>query len=791
MKQTKSVFLLVVIFLSQYTFSQQTTDDAKSKIAAVLDNYFDLEREAIHLHLDKTTFINNESVWYKGYIINRKTNKPYFTTNVFVTLYNDSGKQLSEKLVYATNGTFSGKIELGPNLDSGNYYIQVYTNWMNNFSENESTITKVRVINPEQGIINDKKIIKESLGIYLNPEGNSLISGVSNTIGVQVKDCRKNAPENLEATVQNSKGEILKAFKLNRFGFGKFDITPSSEKLKVVVNYNDKILEKDLPNAELIGIALEANSFSIEGKTAIKLKTNPSSYNALSSKKLYLIIHQDQNSTIYSLEFKPNELEQTLIVNNSDLKEGINTIRIIDNDLKQWAERLIYINPMTKNNFTIVKNKRNNDKIVLVGYSETQNSTMSISVLPEDTKAIDENNSIIAGITINPYLNSSLQNANYYLNEQSRLKFYELDLALLNQEKMKYSWDLMKIGSPVSNYSFDMGINLKGTIDSSIKDKTKHKVKLITYKDFISTTADVSEKGEYQFEHLLLTDSTQVNLSLQKLPDFEEVKTKLTPQVLNRKRPFNKPFTGVDKEHCIEPTATEDFSNFDLPTIEGKIIKLDEVVVKNNKPKLTYEKVLSNTMLRGYKIDDSNNHSSVLNFIEQNGFVVDRTPGNINITSRGKASLNLPDPTPVVYIDDRQLLFHFDELEYMQMITVDEIYIDAHAIVASMNNNQGIIKIYTKKLKTGYFSKPNPNAFFIKDAFTDAGSFKNADYQNTQTKGFDNFGIIGWLPKITSDESGNFQFEVIDYNKSKCRTIIEGMTPDGKLYHQEKTVELK
>ena len=34
-------------------------------------------------------------------------------------------------------------------------------------------------------------------------------------------------------------------------------------------------------------------------------------------------------------------------------------------------------------------------------------------------------------------------------------------------------------------------------------------------------------------------------------------------------------------------------------------------------------------------------------------------------------------------------------------------------------------------------------------------------------------------------------FEVLDYNKSKCRTIIEGMISEGKLFHEEKTIELK
>jgi len=792
MKQLNYFFFLFFILVSNSLFSQIDTDENLAKIESILYNFFDLEREAIHLHLDKTTFLNNESIWYQGYVINRKTNKPYFTTNVFVMLLDENGKQISEKLIYASNGTFAGKIKLNSKLASGNYFIQVYTNWMNNFSENESTITKVTVINPTEGIKNYKEINTESLQIFLNPEGKSLISGISNTIGVQVKDCNGNSPENIEASIQNSIGEVIKTIKLNKFGFGKFDIIPSNNDIKVVLNYDTKTIEKTLPKPDLIGISVEINSFSLENSVAVKIKTNQTSYDAFQSKKISLVIHQDQKLIVYPFTFISNELEQTFIVKNSDLQTGINTIRIIDSDLKQWGERLIYISKPTKNEFNVLKNRRNEDKISLIGYSKYPNSIMSISVLPEDTKSIDGNNSIIAGITINPYLNNSLKNASYYLNSQNRLKLYELDLVLLNEEKSKYNWDYLKSNPPKSNYSFDIGINLKGKIDPSIKNKTFHKVKLVTNKDLIMSTSDVSEQGEYQFENLLLTDSTLVDLSLQKLPNFENIPQKLIPQIINRKRAYNKLFTGNMLENCNETLKYESLSDLDLPKLEGKIINLKEVVLKSKKiSDLTYGNILSNTMLRGYKIDEKYTTNSLLNFIEYNGFVVSRNQGKVSISSRQKTSLNLPNPTPLVYINDRQLFSSYDELGFMQMIEIDEIFIDSRAIVASMNNNAGIIKIYTKKPKKGYFSKLNPNSFFLKEAFTDNGTFKNEEYLNPQSIGFNNFAILGWSSRISSNENGDFTFVVIDYNKDKSKIIIEGMDGEGNLFHEEKIVELK
>jgi hypothetical protein len=786
MNQTKYLLLFISFLFSSDLFCQNQTDENFIKIETILDNYFDLEREAIHLHLNKTTFINKETIWYQGYVVNRKTNMPYFTTNVFVVLFDEAGKQLSENLVYASNGVFTGKIALDAKLESGNYYIQVYTNWMNNFSENESTTTKVSIINPSNGIRNYKKVNTESLQLYLNPEGKNLISAISNTVGVCVADARGNAPENLEASIQYANGEVLKTIKLNRFGFGKFDIVPTDKKIKVVVKTSSKTLEKTLQTPDLIGISLEVNTFSIENKTAIKIKANKPGTDALQSKKLSLVLHQDQKLTVYPIQFKMGELEQTFLVNNTDLHPGINTVRIIDSDLKQWAERLIYIKPLAKNNFNVLKNNRNQDRINLVGYSESFNSTMSVSILPENTKSLDGDNSIIAGITINPYLTKPLANANYYLADPNRLKMYELDLALLNEEKSKYNWDYIKVNPPKANYSFDVGLALKGKIDAATKNKTYHKVKLIASKNRIMQSADVSENGEYQFEHLLLTDSTIVNLSLEKLPDFQKSPATLVPQLINRLKKFNKPYLG-----CNCSNDYETIKDFDIPKYDGKIIKLDEVIVKKKATGLAYSRILANSMLRGHKIDETNNHGSLLNFIELNGFTVSRNLGDVYITVRQRMSLNSPNPTPMVYIDDRPLQFSYNELDMMQMTEIDEIYIDSHAMSASMNNNIGIIKIYTKKPQNNYFAKQESKGFLIKEAFSEIVPFKDEDYLSTQNEGFSNYGVLGWSQIVKSDESGTFLFDVIDYNKAKCKIIIEGITPDGELFHEEKIVQLK
>ena len=511
----------------------------------------------------------------------------------------------------------------------------------------------------------------------------------------------------------------------------------------------------------------------------------------MQNKKVYLLVHQDQKYVIYNIQLNAASSEQIIFINNSDLFEGVNTIRIIDSDLKQWAERLIYVYPKIENTTSILKNGTKGGKINLVGYSSYQNSSISISVLPNDTKSWDDGNNIFSGLTINPYLNDPLENANYYFNSLGRTKYYALDLCLLNQSSMKYQWEFMKTTTPSTNYSFDIGISLKGTIDSSIKDKPYHKVKLVSYQDLIMMSSDVTEKGDYLFEHILIPDSTNLNISLQKLPDFKVVENVFTPQLINRIKAFYKPFKINIPENCTSPEESTDIlSSFDLPKFSSNSILLDEVKVINDKTKLVYERMLGNSSLRAFKVDEHMKNQSLLNFIEMNGFDVAKDFGSVTVYARNKSTVNSARATPLITIDERALMSH-DELDMMLMGEIDEIYLSPYAIVPSVNNYQGVIKIYTKKLPGKRLQKQDTNKFYVQNAFAHNINFKNADYTNTQSEGFENYGLINWSPKITTDESGQFIFDIIDYNKPKGRIIIEGMTPEGKLFQEEKTIDLK
>jgi hypothetical protein len=301
--------------------------------------------------------------------------------------------------------------------------------------------------------------------------------------------------------------------------------------------------------------------------------------------------------------------------------------------------------------------------------------------------------------------------------------------------------------------------------------------------DLILVLSDINEKNEYKFENIALPDSTVVELFLLKSPELNAVSSNFVTQVINRNKPFMKPFS-LPYSDCKKPKDNIYSTLFDFPKFNGEMINLKDVVVKS-KPKkaLVNENKFGNSNLRGYKIGE-NDTGNLLLFIEQNGFNVSRTStGDVSITSRQISSLLGGRTTPEVYIDERAL-FSFAELDLMEMSEIDEIYINANAIVPTSRNKQGIIKIYRRKnFTTKSIIKSVP--FLIKEGFESNSSFKNNDYESFASKGFENFGIVDWCQTILTDEKGDFLFEFQDANLKNYKVIIKGVTLDGELINKE------
>mgnify|MGYP006187191521 FL=1 len=217
-------------------------------------------------------------------------------------------------------------------------------------------------------------------------------------------------------------------------------------------------------------------------------------------------------------------------------------------------------------------------------------------------------------------------------------------------------------------------------------------------------------------------------------------------------------------------------------------IQLDEVVLETST--LKHAKRSGNLNLRGYKITerDQQHHNNIINFLRTySNFIINDNSVDVTIFTRGQFSLNAGQPSPIIYIDDI-VIYDYNILRTIWMDQVDEVYINAQAIVPSVRNFLGVIKIY---LNPAARAARNPTIHsVVKNGFAQTEPFENVIYTSTNDQGYENFGLIDWKPQIMTDENGEFEITIPQTGQKEIRFIIEGFSADGKLISDVKTISL-
>ncbi|MFL9843827.1 hypothetical protein [Flavobacterium rhizosphaerae] len=764
-----------------------TAQNDKLKIEKALTDYFFLERENIHVQFDKTTFMTSEEVWFKGYVFHRKKNVPFFSTiNIFASLMDEKGTVIETKLLYGNIGSFSGSFKLKDTYKSGHYYLQFYTNWMNNFTEDESAVYHITIINSETGAGNIlAKAPADSIKISLHPESGILLEDNNNVLGLKIADCNNEPLPVTFADIVDPSGNKIKTIPVNSLGYGRIEIpmgTPPG--CKVTVTIDGKEYNEPLPEAKKTGFIISTNSYALTDKTLVTLKTTPLTLKGNGNQPLYLMVHQDDKAVIYDVDFA-NNTELKLLLPNTDLVEGLNTIRLLDSSMKQLAERLVYAYPAADMPHTEVKAEKQYSALTLNGKAGAPFMNLSISALPEDTRAYNEDNDIYSSFKILPYIEGHPKiSGKYYFTTISKGKMFELDLFLLCQ-KDKYQWHDILNNPPKSNYTFDMGLTLQGSLPKQYSKIKSTKIRLYSLSSVLDESTDVDDKGEFTFDNLIIPDSSAVMFTLI-IPGKKTEEISLKPKMPNVYRPYIKKYQPPVR--CYTPIAEDQAQ---MPMVYKDQIQLEEVVVEGTP--LKYAKAAANRNLTGYKITDReiNSFNSILNFIKfRSSFQVNDNSVNVTIySSRNVYSINAGRPTPIIYLDDMQLL-DYDILRTIALTEVEEIYMNAHAIVPSVRNHMGIIRIYRNHDYKSNSKGSGLTEVIIEKGFSQTIPFANVNYSSTSDEGYSNFGVIDWEPEIMAQEDSSFETAIPITGQNEIKLIIEGFTADGKLLSEIKTIKL-
>ena len=788
----------ILIFFICVTFNMYSQGD--ESIQKAYENYFELPRETLYTHLNKTTFIVGEEVWFKTYVHERHSDlSSKATTNINVGIYDSNGKLIKNQLWLASYGAANGNILIDSTYTTGDYFIKSSTNWMKNFQESDVYIQKIRVISNDHNDI-ETETETNTYDFQFLPEGGHLLTGVNNTLGFKLID-KNGKGVSMSGSIFDDKNEEVTTIKSNAFGIGKCLFKPISGE-----NYTAKIelkngytFTKVINDIKDYGINISINNLNPE-KVFISVQTNEQTETRIKDKVYKLVLHK--NGVLKSIPFSfESSTSKSFIIPKSDLFLGINIFTVFDDKNKPIVERLIYnTNPdINKTKIIVSKTKSKNDSLYFSIYSLNKNipnkvkalNHLSISVLPESNVAYDPDHNIISANELKPYLKGYIEKPSYYFTNVTNKTKFDLDLLLLTQGWSRYKWSSVFNNTPKKLFEFENGVTLLGEVNSDVKINKLRlqepeligfrwfdvKVKIdntFEVKNYFPLTDEIIRIAYIDKESLLAKPKLYINCKLSPLDDFISKKDLLNNNSILLKTPF------------LKNEGSKDFF-YDVD------VKLDEVVieakVKEKRVKSVGMQISNLTNKDNYTnitIKEATQFRTIADFIRASGkFIVTPTEfGGLNITTLARNTLN-SNRSPAVFVDDVPIS-DFSFLASINTADVEGIVVDKNGFGLGMNGANGVIRIYTRRtpLENLELEKSFAHISKANAGFTESKTFYSPRYKSYQSNLFKEYGTIGWLPNVYLKHNISGTFQLPDTNTDRIKLYIEGYDSLGNFISQ-------
>ncbi|MDT8347923.1 MAG: hypothetical protein RQ756_08975, partial [Flavobacteriaceae bacterium] len=446
-------------------------------------NYFELPREQVFLHLNKTKFVTGETLWFKAYVTDQKYGilNP-LTKNLYVGIYDEDGVELQKQLWYVEDGMTHGQLEITKEFLTGEYYIKASTNYMKNFGPEQNYLQKISVINLSEEVKWSYKTSSSTNNAVLNilPEGGAFVLNTLNSVGVKLTDTLGYGYAEVRLSVKNQTGDIITETVTNRFGHARFDIQPNpGDSFQVIA---EDLATEGLTNFKTNGITMRVNAL-LNQQVIVELNTNTSTINRIKDKKYQLLVHRDGLVFKIPVVFGAEELKKTIQIPRSMLLPGVNILTLFNEQEQPILERMLFnqTDKLSTEDFLQVEylGKNMDSMAVALKYNTDEIWHLSASFLPSETDAYKPEHNIYSALLLKPYLKGFIENAPYYFqNASDRKTKLDLDLLLLTQGWSSYDWYSIQQGIKPFKFNFEQGLSLRGKVyvDENVRRLKKYEV---------------------------------------------------------------------------------------------------------------------------------------------------------------------------------------------------------------------------------------------------------------------------------------------------------------------------
>jgi len=794
----KSLHFLLFLFNIYYT-------NAQSQYKDELDRFIIEEKqEKVYLHFDKPQYSVGEDLWFKAYVTNATTHLPTtVSSTLYVELINQEKIIVDSLTLFIEDGTTNGSFSLSQDLETGNYRIRAYTEWMRNNDNDFFYRRDFMIINPSFNEnfnnIQKKVVAKKKLIVDFLPEGGDLIDSVLTKIAIKITGT---GSKNLQVNgrIINNKGEKVVDFESNDLGYASFFIKPRMKESYLALIEQDTFYLPPVKKAgAIIGVihSHKSDDVYIEVKSR-KVNLNDGTLVA-HRRGQFLFSQKCLNNTFMAVRLK-----------KSQLKTGVIHLTFFDKNRIPLSERLIFPNrPLNEDDVSItsdrdVYGKRSKVSLEIRSKSDTIHSA-SITINPQTESSYKKYGENIENyLLLNSDLKGKIESPDLYFTDTHEA-YKALDFLMLTHGWSRFNWPSLLDSIDFSaKYLPEAGLKITGKASNYYNDKNLKEHFLGVTIPSIGVLNEVfapSEDGTFQLIDLELMDSSNIFIQAYKEKNGKIKKYKSSKiQLEYPSRPDVTYFSNNKSE--VKPDYIEKIKKLreisEAYYLDDQTIELEEVVV-------TEKSFQQDEMDRRTLYFEPSNRiildSVGLVAFSQTVFdLLRQVPGvqvlgvypNQSVQIRGFTSFASGEASYFLdgVIVDRQVIqsFPIQDVEFIDVLK------GPNAAIYGTRGAFGLVLVYTRRGQPNYREERSTGLLtFVHPGYHKAKEFYSPQYDiDREEHSIPDFRTtLYWNPELefennsaetafySSDQTGNFVVRV------------EGMFTNGKPFFKESFVNVE
>jgi hypothetical protein len=501
------ISLLLSVFLTLNTYSQSDFTAIRLQFDKYSQNSL---QEKIYAHTDKATYLAGELLWFKLYNVDADFHELIDVSKVaYAEVLNKDHIPVIQAKIALNHGTGNGSFELPVDINTGNYFFRVYTNWMKNFDADLYFEKPISIINTlkNDGTV-ETNTSQSKYDIQFFPEGGNLVNGIESKVGFRVVDAEGKGID-YNGILTNQNGDTVAHYSSFKFGIGSFLFRPlKNNNFKATITLADgSIVSKELPTAYDNGYVLHVEKRG-EKKISVKVESSPD----LNGQGVYIFIHSHRH-TIETHNATLNNNVAEFILDDDKLGDGISHITVFNSEKKPVCERLYFKSPVHQLNIEATTSQQQYDsrkKVAVDILSKDETGAilpadLSVSVYHLDSLASLQQNNIQSYLWLSSDLKGNVESPAYYFTNTNEETAKALDNLMLTHGWRRFKWDDVLLFDKPSFFfipEYDGHVIPAVVIQKDSTSRTAKNIEsflTIPGKYFQFYTSESNEKGEVNF----------------------------------------------------------------------------------------------------------------------------------------------------------------------------------------------------------------------------------------------------------------------------------------------------